>query len=298
MQGGQNSQFSGIAAGISEATGQGFEVASARSIGGGCINEALRLEGDGQRYFVKLNRADQLAMFEAEAAGLEAIVATNTLRAPRPIAWGIDNGQCWLALEWIEFGRAGSQTSEQLGEQLAAMHRVTAEAFGWHRDNTIGATEQVNTWTADWVDFLGQHRLDFQLKLADQRGAPPALLERGQRLIERLPAFFEGYKPAPSLLHGDLWGGNWAPDATGAPVIFDPAIYHGDREADLAMTELFGGFDDRFYQSYRLAWPWDSGYPTRKVLYNLYHVLNHYHLFGGGYAGQARDMIEQLLAQV
>ena len=296
MNGSHNNQFAGIAAGIAATTGEPFEVTRAQSIGGGCINEALRLEGNGQSYFVKLNRADRLAMFEAEAAGLETIVDAGALRAPRPIALGVAGHQSWLALEYIEFGRASAITSDHLGEQLAALHRVSAEAFGWQRDNTIGATEQVNTWTVDWLEFLREHRLGFQLRLAGERGAPPALLERGRRLLECLPAFFAGHQPAPSLLHGDLWGGNWAPDTSGAPVVFDPAVYYGDREADLAMTELFGGFNDRFYHSYRLAWPWDSGYATRKVLYNLYHILNHYNLFGGGYANQARDMIEQLLA--
>ena len=178
------------------------------------------------------------------------------------------------------------------------MHRVCARAFGWDRDNTIGSTPQVNTADADWVSFLREQRLRYQLDLARANGADAGLLDGGERLLDALPRFFDSYYPHPSLLHGDLWGGNWSADAEGQPVIFDPAVYYGDREADLAMTELFGGFDDRFYHSYRQAWPLDAGYNSRKVLYNLYHVLNHYNLFGGGYARQAQGMIETLLAEL
>ncbi len=288
-----------ISAGISAALGGPFEANDARSIGGGCINEAVCLAGGGgERFFVKLNRTELLPMFEAEAAGLEAILATASVRAPRPVALGVDGKRCWLALEFIEFGAAAGDAAVLLGEQLAAMHRSVSERFGWHRDNTIGSTPQPNTPEQDWVTFLRQHRLGFQLDLAAERGCSAALRERGQHLLESLPAFFSDYHPAPSLLHGDLWGGNWGADDEGRPVIFDPAVYYGDRETDLAMTELFGGFSDRFYQSYRDCWDIDPGYASRKVLYQLYHVLNHFNLFGGGYGRQAEGMVEGLLAEV
>ena len=193
---------------------------------------------------------------------------------------------------------ASADTSRQLGEQLVAMHRQTSDAFGWERDNTIGATPQINTRCDDWVTFYGEHRLGFQLNLAATNGAEHTLIDRGQRLVESLSGFFSAYSPPPSLLHGDLWGGNWAADSQGRPVLYDPAVYYGDREADIAMTELFGGFDDRFYQSYRGCWDIDPGYASRKVLYNLYHVLNHFNLFGGGYARQAADMVERLLSHL
>jgi len=286
-----------VAASISAATGDAFQPGPARPLGGGCINEAVCLEGAGRRYFVKLNEAGKRDMFEAEAAGLAAILASGTLHAPRPVALGDDGRRSWLVLEYLELGSAG-RASAALGEQLAAMHRHTAEHFGWHRDNCIGTTAQVNTPSADWVDFFARQRLGYQLDLAARNGAPRRLVDAGRTVQAGLGAFFSNYRPAPSLLHGDLWGGNWGTDATGRPVVFDPAVYHGDREADLAMTELFGGFDDRFYHSYVHTWAIDPGYATRKVLYNLYHVLNHFNLFGGGYAAQARDMADRLVAEI
>ena len=157
---------------------------------------------------------------------------------------------------------------------------------------------QNNHQTQDWIAFQREHRIGFQLQLAGKNSAPATLLDRGQRLLQELPALFTDYQPQASLLHGDLWGGNWGCSEDGVPVLFDPAVYYGDREADLAMTELFGGFDDRFYQSYRQVWTVDPGYKTRKVLYNLYHILNHYNLFGGGYARQALGMVDALISEI
>ncbi len=283
---------------ISAASGEQFTVVDTRAAGGGCINEALLLRGARRSYFLKLNRAELLDMFEAEAAGLAAINATDTLRAPQPVAWGVDGSRSWLALEYIEFCSPQAQTSARLGEKLAAMHRCPGPAHGWERDNTIGATPQPNPWTADWVEFLREHRLGFQLSLAARNGAPQSLLQRGDALLAQLPAFFADYRPQPSLLHGDLWGGNWAADQLGQPVIYDPATCYGDREADIAMTELFGGFDREFYRAYQQTWPLDPGYQQRKLLYQLYHVLNHFNLFGGGYARQAEEMIARLLSEI
>lgn len=283
---------------ISAATGRAFKVLQCHALGGGCINEAACLEGGDTRYFVKMNQADRLDMFTAEAAGLQEILDSDSVRAPRPVSSGADEARSWLVLEYIELKTPGSQCSSLLGEQLAGMHRCTREHFGWDLDNTIGSTPQPNPPEQDWVTFLREHRLRYQLMLARENGAPAALTDRGELLLAALPAFFSSYQPQPSLLHGDLWGGNWGADSHGQPVIFDPAVYYGDREADLAMTELFGGFDDRFYHSYRHCWAIDPGYTTRKVLYNLYHVLNHYNLFGGAYARQARGMIDQLIAEV
>jgi fructosamine-3-kinase len=295
--GGDGVTFEAIEKAISGSTGRPFAVERHTTLGGGCINEALRLEGCGQAYLVKLNRAERLDMFEAEALGLATIAATGAIRVPQPVASGLHGARAFLALEYIEFGRSGG-AGAHLGQQLAALHRHSADAFGWERDNTIGATPQPNAWSGDWVDFLRERRLGHQLQLAAHNGAGKTLLDSGARLLDSLPGFFTGYAPAPSLLHGDLWGGNWGVDVSGEPVLFDPAVYYGDREADLAMTELFGGFDDRFYHSYRDRWDIDPGYATRKVLYNLYHVLNHFNLFGGGYAAQAEGMISRLLAEV
>ena len=206
-------------------------------------------------------------------------------------------GQAFLALEWIEFGSASTRSEALLGEGLAAQHRVPAPRFGWHRDNTIGSTPQRNDPDHDWVRFYADHRLGYQLELAAGNGYEGRLTERGALLRERTGVFFERYRPVPSLLHGDLWGGNWAADEAGTPVVFDPAVYFGDREADLAMTRLFGGFGRAFYDAYESAWPLAAGATLRFDLYNLYHVLNHLNLFGGGYRAQAEALIDRLLAE-
>lgn len=288
--------WSQIAHSIAAAEGQGFEIASRRAVGGGCINETYLIEGGGRRYFVKLHRAPMLPMFEAEAEGLQAILATGAIRAPRPVCLGGAGAHSFLVLEYIELGGRGAPA--RFGERLARMHRYTQPRYGWHRDNTIGSTPQPNGELEDWVAFWRERRLGFQLRLAADRGAGGRLLDLGERLMEALPAFFTDYRPAASLLHGDLWGGNWSYDPAGEPVIYDPAVYFGDRETDLAMTELFGGPGEDFYAAYRAAWPLDPGYATRKHLYNLYHILNHYNLFGGGYAAQAERMSERLLAEL
>lgn len=283
---------------ISRALGARFAVDSAHAVSGGCINEAVCLKGGSRRFFVKLNRAGMEDVFAAESAGLDTIRETGAVQAPAPVCMSGDQRHSWLVLEFVDLSPPQGNTSAVLGEQLAAMHRHTSTNFGFHRDNYIGSTEQPNSPGRDWVSFLADQRIGFQLELARRNGAPGSLFDSGQRLLEGISAFFDSYQPTPSLLHGDLWGGNWGCTPSGEPVIFDPAVYFGDREADLAMTELFGGFDDRFYQSYRQSWPLDPGYKTRTVLYNLYHILNHYNLFGGGYAGQAQGMINRLRAEI
>lgn len=266
------------------------------SVGGGCINEAARVRGEGRDFFVKLNAAAKADMFAAEAEGLRALAGTRTVRVPEPVCWGVAGDAAYLVLEYLVLGSGGS--GAVLGEQLAAMHRVVHPEFGWYRDNTIGSTPQINTPAADWIDFWRERRLGYQLRLAAGNGWGGELQQLGERLLPRLAGLFDGYCPLPSLLHGDLWGGNHGYLADGRPVIFDPAVYFGDREADLAMTELFGGFGGEFQAAYREAWPLEAGYATRKTLYNLYHVLNHLNLFGGGYHGQAVGMMRRLLAEL
>ncbi|NNF51275.1 MAG: fructosamine kinase family protein, partial [Gammaproteobacteria bacterium] len=176
-------------------------------------------------------------------------------------------------------------------------HGAQASNFGWHRDNYIGSTPQPNARTDSWAEFLREHRLGFQFTLAKKNGHQLGSADAGF-LLQNLDAFYSDYQPRPSLLHGDLWGGNWFSDDSGAPVVFDPAVYCGDREADLAMTELFGGFGEDFYCAYSAAWALDPGYPVRRDLHKLYHVLNHLNLFGGGYLGQARQLINRLCAEL
>jgi protein-ribulosamine 3-kinase len=285
-----------IAAQISHSTGKPFTVEKAFPVGGGCINRTYRLEGDGKRFFVKLNSSGSLLMFDAEAAGLQEISSSRALRVPKPLCWGDDGSSAWLVLEYVEMGGGQPGSAAALGSALAAMHHVSAEQFGWSRDNTIGATRQINDRSSDWVEFWHRHRLGYQLQLGRMNGYSGRLQTEGEQLIGRLDAFFLE-QPVASLLHGDLWSGNYSFDDKGHPVLFDPAVYYGDREADIAMTELFGGFSHDFYAAYREAYPLDPGYRVRKTLYNLYHILNHLNLFGGGYLRQAEQMISYLLSE-
>lgn len=287
---------SAIADAVTRATGDRFSATVLTPIGGGDINQAFRIGSGARRYFVKANRAACLPMFEAEADALRALAATHSVRVPQPVCMGTAAGQAFLVLEYLDLCSSGD--AARLGERLATLHRVPQSRFGWAHDNWIGSTPQPNGWQHDWVVFWRDQRIGFQLQLAAQNGYGGALQRDGELLCDRLDALFDGYAPAPSLLHGDLWGGNHGYLVDGTPVVFDPALYVGDRECDLAMAELFGGFAPEFYAAYRASWPLDAGYAARKTLYNLYHVLNHANLFGGGYAAQAARMIAQLLAQI
>lgn len=282
---------------IGEQTGENLRLAAVRAAGGGSINRAAILDSGRQRYFVKYNDASRLDMFVSEAEGLAALRAADAVRVPAPVCWGVSGEAAFLALEYLELAPADSDVQQRLGSRLAALHRTTHPRFGWHRDNTIGTTPQINTSATRWYEFFRDARLGFQLRLAADNGYA-ALQDKGGELLARMQQFFEGHSPLPSLLHGDLWGGNAGATATGDPVIFDPAVYFGDRECDLAMTELFGGFSRAFYDAYAEAWPLAPGYPIRRTLYNLYHVLNHLNLFGRGYLAQSQRMIAQLLAEV
>ncbi|MGJ0483016.1 MAG: fructosamine kinase family protein [Methylomicrobium sp.] len=283
---------------ISRETGQAFHFTAAQPLGGGDINSAYRLQGRDRSYFVKLNRRELADMFAAEFAGLQEIAHLGAVRVPAPIIHGEAGSQAFLVLEYLEFGPANEPAQRQLGQQLAELHRQKQPYFGWHRDNTIGSTPQINQRSEDWIAFWRERRLGFQLQLAGRNGYAGRLQTQGERLCSALERLFDGYQPQPSLLHGDLWAGNSATDKQGRPVIFDPACYYGDREADIAMTELFGGYRRDFYLAYNDSWPLDPGYPVRKTLYNLYHILNHLNLFGSGYQRQAENMTMQLLSEL
>ncbi|MBE0510152.1 MAG: fructosamine kinase family protein [Gammaproteobacteria bacterium] len=285
-----------ISNGIEANTGLAFAITQQRVVGGGCINESYLISDTSRQFFVKINQAAMLEMFEAEADGLCELASAGAIRVPAVIASGRTEGRAWLVLEALELGSRGN--AAELGRQLAALHRQQADGFGWWRDNHIGSSPQSNRWHANWAGFWAEQRLAPQLAMAAGRGGTERLQSLGERLLAALPALFEGYRPLPSLLHGDLWSGNYSYTGEGEPVLFDPAVYYGDRETDLAMTELFGGFAADFYAAYHAAWPLDAGYATRKTLYNLYHVLNHCNLFGGGYAGQAEQMMQRLLAEL
>ena len=287
-----------ISAQISTTINSTFQAKEIIAVGGGCINDTYKISDDKNPYFVKLNNAGFLSMFEAEAAGLNEIHHSQTLRVAQPICWGENNRQTWLVLEYLNLNNTARGNAAALGSGLAAMHRVHAKHFGWTRNNTIGNTPQINTTTTDWVQFWREHRLGYQLKLARENSYTGKLQQLGERLMSDLHVFFNNTSPAASLLHGDLWSGNVSFDTNGQPVIYDPAVYFGDREADIAMTELFGMFPTAFYTAYRDDYPLDSGYNTRKKLYNLYHVLNHLNLFGGSYRHQAEQMMNELLVEI
>lgn len=283
-----------IANHISRITGEKFEVINRRSVGGGSINQGYAISDRERTYFVKLNQASGLDMFEAEAVGLQQMWETQTIRVPKPICYGIANNSAYIVMEWLDLGRGGGTSAwEEMGRKLAAMHKATStKGFGWERNNTIGSTPQINTWTSDWADFFTEYRIAYQLKLANRRGGN---FRQAETLLVAIPKLLADRQPESSLVHGDLWSGNAAITTSGEPAIVDPATYYGDREVDIAMTELFGGFPPAFYRGYNEAWPLDSGYERRKSLYNLYHILNHYNLFGSGYASQANRTIEEIL---
>ena len=233
--------------------------------------------------FVKTGAAARADAFAAEADGLQALKRAG-LRVPEVVSQGVDGERAFLVLEHLELQSKGDFAA--LGRMLAAAHRRAGPRFGWHRDNYIGATPQQNGWCDDWSEFWRDRRLRPQFELARKNGFD---LEE-KNLLELLA----GHQPLPCLLHGDLWRGN-AGFVAGGPVVFDPAVYYGDREADLAMTELFGGFPPAFYASYKENYPLESGYRQRKHLYNLYHLLNHLNLFGGSYLGQVKQTLRLLL---
>ncbi len=282
---------------IGKATEQNLRLVRARPVKGGSINRAVALETATTTYFVKHGDPGAQEMFAAEAAGLLALRATGVVRVPTPICWGAVQSASFLALEYIQIESPGAKIQEELGRRLAALHRVTQSRYGWHRDNTIGSTPQKNNYSSRWVDFFREHRLGIQLELAARNGYT-RLSVKGERVLAGLESLFSNHVCEPSLVHGDLWSGNVGATPAGEPVIFDPAAYFGDRETDLAMTELFGGFARGFYAAYREEWPLTSGYEARRTLYNCYHVLNHLNLFGVRYLAQAEQMLDWLISRV
>lgn len=279
---------------IAQATGRDYRTQTRIPVSGGDINQAFVLSGQSGRYFLKLNRADRLPMFQAEAEGLAELRQAVGLRIPAPIATGCEGAWAYLVLEHVDLQPPTRVAMARLGEALADMHGIVAAQHGWTRDNTIGPNPQHNKQHANWTEFWRENRLAVMLDAV----VPdyPALARDGDRLLAVLPDLLAGHAPEASLLHGDLWGGNAGMDEQGWPALYDPAVYYGDRETDIALAELFGGFTPDFFEAYWGAWPCTSGYrEIRRPLYQLYHLLNHARLFGGGYAEQSHRLIQQLL---
>jgi protein-ribulosamine 3-kinase len=276
--------------------GDDTALVDAQPVGGGCINNGLRLSTEKSIYFLKWNSRPLPGMFPLEARGLQLIAETHTVRVPQVIGTGepAPTIPAYILMEWLESSREGRRFDgmARLGEQLAAMHRIGVPqrnplAFGLDSDNYIGSTPQSNGWEPDWVVFFCERRLRPQMELARANGHLPAHRQRRlEILMDRLPSLIGKHKVQPSLLHGDLWGGNVLPIAGGELALIDPAVYYGDREAELAFTHLFGGFSEAFYRAYQSVWPLEAGFTERIDLYNSYHLLNHLNLFGEGYGSQ------------
>lgn len=292
-----------LAASVMEATNADFAITAVTPVSGGCIHTALCLSGDDaggkRKYFAKLCATERAPMLAAEAEGLRAIAAAGAMRVPKVIARGAheEEEQAWLVLEWLDLGTLDAFSGARLGEALAAQHRVPQNQFGWAKDNCLGTSPQINGWSENWLSFWREKRLHAQLRFAVHNRLPSKMISRGERLMTDCDEFFKSRRVMPSLLHGDLWAGN-ASACEGGAVVFDPAVYCGDHEADLAMTELFGGFPKDFYAAYRAVWPKEDDYAVRRDFYNLYHVLNHANLFGGNYVDDGAKRIERLLAEI
>ena len=284
---------------------QGLELAAMQPVGGGCIHRAWRLElRDGSQRFAKTNHAALLPVLEAEADGLRAL-ATATGRdpsaaprptIPEPLALAELEGEAVLLLSWLELGAGSQQGWLDLGSGLARLHRASQESgdgrFGWHRSNYIGSGPQHNNWNSCWAAFFSEQRLGVQLELAAAAGQA---LPQAQTLLERVPHWLGDHEPQACLVHGDLWSGNAGLLIGGGSALFDPAVYRADREVDLAMARLFGGFPAAFFKGYEQEWPLPAGHRQRVDLYNLYHLLNHANLFGGSYWQQSAASIQALL---
>ncbi|MEB3331303.1 MAG: fructosamine kinase family protein [Synechococcaceae cyanobacterium] len=285
----------------------GVRLASRRAVSGGCIHRAwcLELEGGG-RLFAKVNSADALPWLEAEADGLAALQGAAleaALAVPQPLALERLGDQAVLVLSWLEFASAPviSDVWRQLGAALAGLHRHSRTVrfgpsdrgcFGWWRDNVIGSGHQANGWSDDWPRFFAERRLAPQFERLERSGGA---LAGSEAVLEGLPQWLGRHSVEACLVHGDLWSGNAGVLADGRGALFDPAIHRGDREVDLAMARLFGGFPAAFFEGYQASWPLPRGHQRRQDLYNLYHLLNHANLFGGGYRHQAQNAIRRLL---
>ncbi|MDQ6977044.1 MAG: fructosamine kinase family protein [Ghiorsea sp.] len=288
---------------LADILGRDMQLDTWQSVSGGSIHQAWHVRSRcGQHFFIKTNQANKFHTLEAEYLGLQTlnnhINPENPLRIPKVYTLASNEQYSWLILEYIGFGHSTPASQTALGHGLALLHQHSAPQFGFKTDNVIGENLQTNVWTNDWLSFWAEQRLGTQFKLAVQHGFYNSIQHEAEQLLNVLPQLLQDHQPIPCLLHGDLWAGNAAADTEANPIIFDPAVYYGDRECDLAMTTLFGGFSKDFYAAYNHVYPLDSGYEQRKDLYNLYHILNHANLFGGGYIGQSQSMMQQLIRQV
>ncbi|HEX2255046.1 MAG TPA: fructosamine kinase family protein [Thermoanaerobaculia bacterium] len=289
-----------IEAALAERRGAAVDVVASRTVSGGCIHDARLVElADGQRFFLKADVGVPADLFEREAEGLAALAAVGEIRVPAAPLPGRAGDTVFLLMEAISTGRPGSGFFADFGRRFARFHRASAHRgpagrFGFDHDNYLGGTPQPNPWCDDWTEFFRRHRLAHQLELARRGGrSDPELHRLGERLLARLGDWLDVPEEPACLLHGDLWSGNFLADDAGAPVLVDPAVYRGHREADLAMTHLFGGFDAAFHRAYEEEWPLPPGSAERLEIYQLYHLLNHLNLFGAGYRGRCLAILRR-----
>lgn len=276
---------------LSLTLGQPFEVEKKTPIDGGDVNECYFIRSGALQYFVKMNSREHISAYKAEAESLRHLRQTKKISVPDVVYLGILKEKALLVLDYISMQPIGDESAYILGKQLATLHQSGDQLeFGFDIDNFIGSTEQRNRWHRKWAHFFADHRIGFQLKLAEERGISFGNIEQ---IVDNVKIRLSNHHPKPSLLHGDFWYGNVAQTDNG-PIVFDPAIYWGDREVDIASTHLFGGFPAAFYHGYNEIWPLDEGYEARKDLYNLYHMLNHCLMFGGHYLEKTEDLITQL----
>ena len=254
-----------------------------------------RVLSDRGPLFLKTCALTSAARLAAEGEGLALLGASAAFRVPEVVAVGATAADAFLATEWLDLRAPSAHIDREFGAELAGLHRITAPAHGWHRDNTIGPTLQLNAQSTSWLEFYRERRLGFQLDLAARNGFETELADLRRPLMAALTDLLASHEPPPSLLHGDLWSGNYA-CCDNRPAVYDPAVYFGDRETDLAMTRLFGGFSAAFYEAYADAWPLPPGHERRLPLYQLYHVLNHLNLFGRGYLAQTITLVRRLVA--
>ena len=272
----------------------GSKIKNFASLSGGCISDAYKISmSNGSNYFLKYNSSASNDMFIKEANGLKVLLKANAIRIPEVLSFNED----YILLEFIPTGSRKKNFFEEFGRRFAEMHKYTSNEFGFYEDNYIGSNPQKNIPNekekSSWVNFYFNKRILFQLQLAEKLGNSTDALRKGiSKLENKIEEIIGDTKEKPSLLHGDLWGGNYMVDENGNAVLIDPAVYYGHREADLGMTKLFGGFSTEFYRAYVETFPLEDGYDYRENIYKLYHVLNHLNLFGGGYYSQALSLIK------
>lgn len=282
----------GVTRSLEKTTGLTVSVKNFSSISGGCINHGGKVQTSAGDFFVKWNDAKKFqGMFEAEAKGLKLLRSAKAIDIPEVIDYGQSGTFQFIILELKESRARKTSYWEDLGQQLATLHKSSNNYFGLDHNNYIGSLPQYNKESTSWVDFFIMQRLQVQVTIAAQANKVNGeVLKKFDLLYDKLPSLLIEEKP--SLLHGDLWNGNLLVNAQGSPCLIDPAVYYGDREADLAMTQLFGGFDDAFYESYHTTFPLEAGYRQRFDIYNLYPLLVHVNLFGGSYLYQVRSILD------